>query len=302
MGCNDLPKNSMRKQCRQQLGGNKQIKAEIEEANSNPCGGFGNKSHALCGMRGMRGGGCHPPHATVELASGERRRIDQLPLGAHIRTAVGFEPVVGFLNADAAVRMSYYIFRTDHATLAVPSHHWIFADGVEVDPASVVVGQRVTSPHGPSPILSIGTQVHVGAYHLVTPSGTYFVDDALASTYVAYLPKFAWQLGTRYITLRYQLGLPIVAQGQQGTHLSHFWLREWLEALSVPRERQATFWWPAMVVTAMLTEMVNAAATATSAAVFTCAAPGCLAGTALTAGLVAAPLLAHPLSRAMFRL
>ena len=142
---------------------------------------------SLCGGRFA---GCHPPHAMLELAKGQHRRIDQLVVGDHIRTPSGFEPVVGFLHQDPTLSMTYYVFRTAQSTLHVSASHWIFVDGVETDPAAARVGQHLTSSDGASlPILAISTREEVGAYHLVTPSGSYFVDGVLASTYVSYLPK-----------------------------------------------------------------------------------------------------------------
>ena len=51
------------------------------------------------------------------------------------------------------------------------------------------------TPVGPSPIVAIAKETHAGAYHLVTPSGAYYVDGVAASTYVAYIPHAAWKVG-----------------------------------------------------------------------------------------------------------
>jgi len=209
-----------------------------------------------CPSRGSRG--CHPPHATVELASGAHTRLDALSVGDSIRTPSGFEPVVGFLNADANAETTYHVFTTEaDLAIAISAKHFLFVDGVEVDPATVKPGQTLTTKHGPQVIRSATKETHVGAYHLITPSGAYFVDGIAASTYVAYVPKPVWDIfGNGYASLRYKLGLPIVPEG--GAPVSLFWLLDALTAVGVPGAVQKSVFWPLIVVTTAATELAVA--------------------------------------------
>lgn len=74
-------------------------------------------------------------------------------------------------------------------------------------------------------------QVIRGAYHPVTPSGTYYVDGILASTYVSYVPRRVWDVfGNSYIVLRYHLGLPLHADGKDSRAMPLFWMKDALDA------------------------------------------------------------------------
>ena len=65
---------------------------------------------------------------------------------------------------------------------------WMPAPPLEADPATVKIGQTLTTVHGPQVVRAIAKETHVGAYHLVTPSGAYYVDGVVASTYIAHVP------------------------------------------------------------------------------------------------------------------
>lgn len=69
---------------------------------------------------------------------------------------------MGFLRADAELPIAYNIFTTANATIAISDHHWLFVDGVEMDPAFVNLGQHVTTLWGAQPIVGI-TKVGVQA-------------------------------------------------------------------------------------------------------------------------------------------
>lgn len=235
-----------------------------------------------CPRRSSRA--CHPPHATVELASGATARLDALAVGDRIRTPSGVEPVVGFLHADKAAFMTYHVFTTEaNLTIAISDKHYLFVDGVKADPATVVLGQTLTTANGPQKITAIAQEMHAGAFHLVTPSGAYYVDGVAASTYVSYIPHAAWKVfGDGYITLRYKLGLPIVPEGAAPVTL--FWLLDALQALGVPEPVQSSLFWPLIAGSVVLTELA--------------AAVGVAAAKLAPAGAVAAALVAAPLARA----
>jgi len=207
------------------------------------------------------GASCHPAHATVERVDGARVRMDELKVGEKIRTPSGFEPVVGFLHADKDLAPSYYVFDAAEAgvSMAISANHFVYADGAEVDPSSVKIGQVLTTPEGPATITAIKQETHLGAYHLVTASGAYYVDSVLASTYVSYIPHWAWKVfGDGYITARYHLGIPLVPDGDSPVPL--FWMLDVLNALHVPSTVQASLFWPTIVVSAVLTEVGGAIA------------------------------------------
>ena len=136
---------------------------------------------------------------------------------------------------------------------------------------SAPISARARSPNSRRPPLS------TGAYHLVTPSGAYYVDGVAASTYVAYIPRAAWKVfGDGYIALRYSLGLPIVPEGAAPVTL--FWLLDALKAAGVPDAVQSSLFWPLIAGSVVATELAAAVGLAA-------AKTG-----ALTAALVAAPL------------
>jgi len=218
--------------------------------------GNGRRLASSCPSRGMRG--CHPPSATVTLASGADLRLDALKVGDAIRTPSGVEPVVGFLHADKHATMDFHVFTTAaNHKITISDKHFLLVDGVETDPATVKIGQRLTTVDGPQPITAIAKETHVGAYHLITPSGAYFVDGVAASTYVAYIPHAAWKVfGDGYITLRYMLGLPIVAEGDAPVTL--FWLLDALKAAGVPDAVQSSVFWPLIAGSVVATELASA--------------------------------------------
>jgi hypothetical protein len=204
------------------------------------------------------GASCHPAHATVELASGATTRMDALRVGDEIRTPSGFEPVVGFLHADAKAYNAYHVLTTDNGrTIEISDNHWLMVDRVEADPAMAKVGQRLTTTEGEQTIVSIFKADRAGAYHLVTASGQYYVDGVLASTYVAYIPRSMWSVfGDGYITLRYALGVPLVPDGQSTVPL--FWFLDTMKALAIPAPLQVSVFWLPLVASVVLSELVSA--------------------------------------------
>jgi len=207
---------------------------------------------------------CHPAHATLELESGAHKRIDQVAVGELVRTPSGFEPVTGFLHADKDTHASYFVFKTADTTMAISEKHWLFVDGIEMDPALAAVGQTLDTTHGAQPILSITKEKFDGAYHLFTASGAYYVDGVAASTYPAYIPHGAWKLvGDAYVSLRYKLGLPVVPEGQAPVTL--FWLLDALRAAGVSDETASFFFWPFIATSVIATEVASAVAVALSA-------------------------------------
>jgi hypothetical protein len=162
---------------------------------------------------------CHPADATLELKHGGRARIDEVAVGDMIKTPAGFEPVLGFMQAEPGVLIENYVALTvsTGTTVKLSPNHWLPINGVPADPATAKVGDtvQVSSTGAGDPIATI-TKVElgtrgVGAYHLFTPSGQYYVDGVAATTYAYHpIPFWAWTaFGTKYVELRYNLGLPV---------------------------------------------------------------------------------------------
>ena len=66
--------------------------------------------------------------------------------------------------------------------MAIADDHWMYLDGVESNPSTASIGQAVTTPDGARLITHIDYRRERGAYHIITPGGSYYVDHMLAST------------------------------------------------------------------------------------------------------------------------
>ena len=135
--------------------------------------------------------------------------MDELQVGDQIRTASGFEPVIGFTHQDASVAGDYLVLTTRSTTVKISPAHHLFVNGVEADPATVNVSDVLSTTHGPEPVLTISESTEYGAYHLLTPSGTYFVDNVVSTSYMGDVPRPVWSLLEKYAHLRYLLGVPV---------------------------------------------------------------------------------------------
>ena len=185
-------------------------------------------------------------------------RIDAVKVGDSIRTPVGCEPIVGFLHAEPHSFVPYNVFTPEaNLSISIADKHFLVVNGVEADPATVKLGQFLTTPHGPQAIRAIAKEKKIGAYHLITPSGAYYVDGVAASTYVSYIPHAAWKVcGDGYISLRYKLGLPIVPEGVSPIKL--FWILDVLDAIGVSDAVQSSIFWPLIAGSVVATELASA--------------------------------------------
>ena len=98
--------------------------------------------------------------------------------------------------------------------MAISQGHYLFVNGVERDPATVKVGETLTtSCCGEQPITKIEHTVEQGKFHITTPSNNYYADGVLSSTYVDLVPLNVWNVaGGLYPMLRYKLGVPITPE------------------------------------------------------------------------------------------
>ena len=169
--------------------------------------------------------------------------------------------------------------------MAISDKHALLVDGELIDPIHVKVGQHVHTRAGREPIVAITKRQMDGAYHIITPSGLYYVDGVVASTYVSYIPHAAWKVfGDGYITLRFKLGLPIVPEGEAPVAL--FWAIDLLRAAGIQDATASRFLWPFISLSVMMTELTSALALAATKY----AAIGPIGG-ALAAGLAAVPIM-----------
>ena len=160
--------------------------------------------------------------------------------------------MVGLLHADATRSFDYYRFTTANGTsMAISDRHWLIANGKPTPPPDVAVGDILSTQWGPQAVASIDTDAkEAGLYHVVTPSGRYYVDGVLATTYVDHVPYAVWRVfADGYIHLRYLLGAPIVPDGKGVLPL--------FAVLDVLPDAVASTAWPLTVLCIMASEIVN---------------------------------------------
>jgi hypothetical protein len=125
---------------------------------------------------------------------------------------------VGFTHADSDIFAHYFKISTTSAAIHIAPGHHLFVNGNEVDPATVLVGDKLNVALGgmgevEEEVLHIEKVIAQGAYHPITPNGKYFVDGVLASVYesdMLYKPVAKYFMP--YVLLRYYIGLPIVIE------------------------------------------------------------------------------------------
>jgi hypothetical protein len=126
------------------------------------------------------GSACFAGSAMVETSSGFTS-MSALRNGDVVRTASGFEPVVGFLHADAG-SASFIELTTSSSVLPVSADHMMFlANGEAVPAASIKVGDVLSS----GVVTSIEQVERDGVYAPLTKSGTIVVEGTVASCYAA---------------------------------------------------------------------------------------------------------------------
>lgn len=155
---------------------------------------------------------CHPAASTVEVEGGTARRMDALKVGDRVKTPAGFEPVVGFTHQSSAATADYIELVTRSTAVTISAGHYLVANGVEADPAAVRVGDTLTTTSGPEPVLRVGRTTAGGAFHLLTPSGTYYADGVLCTTFIAEVPRSVWTVLEQYAYLRFLAGVPVAPE------------------------------------------------------------------------------------------
>merc|ERR1719473_2321359 len=116
----------------------------------------------------------------------------------------------------------------------------------------------LTTPLGDQPVLTIERKRMAGIFHISTPSGTYYADDILTSTYVGIVPRAVYQFGDSYMELRFRMGIPLVPEGKGVISIQ--WVPSLIAALGVPLDSPVHHFvtGPLAMMAFVLVELVNA--------------------------------------------
>lgn len=199
---------------------------------------------------------CHPASSVVELPDGKHASLQDAPVGTLIRTPVGYEPIVGFLHAEIDTQGSYFRFHTSNGSIAISPLHWLWVNGVEQDPAFVLVGDNLSTVNGAALVTRISHVSEPGAFHPVVESGSYYVDGLLASDYNAHVPMLAWNIVREYFVLRYHMGAPLIPDGVGAIPYQPVWGRMAKAAIGTPLAVQCIVY-PVVILGMVLTELTN---------------------------------------------
>jgi len=164
---------------------------------------------------------------------------------------------VGKLHADAQRSAHYYRLTTANGTsVAISARHHLLANGALMAPEKLAVGDMLSTESGPQRLAHVTRVTEAGIYHIITPSGTYYVDGVACTTWVAYIPHFAWRIfADGYAHLRYLLGVPLVPDGEGALPL--FKQYEIMEVLRAPEPLLFAIW-PLTLLITMACEAINA--------------------------------------------
>lgn len=201
-------------------------------------------------------GGCHPSGSILDVEGQGPTRIEDVAVGMRVHTPFGFEPVVGRLHAEHGVTREYFRIGTSFGQVRISPLHWLYCNGQRCDPADLKVGDELTTPGGGrARVNRVDREWRLGAYHITTPSGTYFVDGHLASTYMAVVPFWAWRVfGDFYVYARHMIGIPVTPEGEGP--VSIFWPYALWALLRVPT-RAVPYLWPLTMIGTLFAELVN---------------------------------------------
>lgn len=131
-------------------------------------------------------GSCFAGDAQVMLTSGPTT-MSTLRIGDMVKTATGFEPVVGFLHAEEG-EAEFIEISNGAGVLPITPDHLVFLANGDAVPASVIrVGDNLSSG-----VVTDVKQVirTTGIYAPLTNSGTIEVEGAMASTYSTVVSTF----------------------------------------------------------------------------------------------------------------
>jgi len=207
----------------------------------------------------ISGAGCHPAGSLLNVEGGKDLPIEKATVGMRIATPSGYRPITGVFHAEADATDEYVRLSTaDGHMMAITPLHLVFANGAEVDPSTVRVGDLLSTPDGASEVTRVETVLLDGKFHIFVDGGAYYIDGVLASDTLDLVPRPLWPIVRAYVKVRYQLGVPIMPVGT-GLFPNHAWLLDFLTSIGTPQPLLKYALFPLTVIAGIGTELINSA-------------------------------------------
>jgi len=227
----------------------------------------------------ITGAGCHPAGSLLHVEGGKRLPIEKAAVGMRVATPSGYQPITGVFHAETDATDKFVQLSTaDGHVMAITPLHLVFANGVEVDPGTVRVGDLLSTLHGTSAVTRVESVQLDGKFHIFVDGGAYYVDGVLASDTLDLVPRPLWPVVRAYVKARYQLGVPIMPVGT-GVFPNHAWLLDLLTRIGTPQPLLKFGLFPLTVTAGIGTELVNSAVEYFRVTLGTAATMAAVAGT-----------------------
>jgi len=152
---------------------------------------------------------CFPASATVELETGQRKRMDELRIGDRVRvTGSTFSPVFAFSHRQEHSDHTFLSLKTANAELRLTSSHLIYCNGRLTSAANMMPGDVLQLDDGSRKVVRSITAVRDrGLYNPHTIDGRISVDGILVSTYTQAIPVPLAELLLGVPKLLFRLGV-----------------------------------------------------------------------------------------------
>jgi Hint module len=150
---------------------------------------------AAASATGSKKSSCFPASATVELSTGETKRMDELDVGDRVRVGASeFSLVFMFTHKLNEVVNTFIQLHTasGHSVSATPGHY-LYINGDLVPAGSIKVGDVMTTADGePTRVIQVSQVLGSGLFNPQTVHGDIVVDGIMSSTYTtAVAPSIA---------------------------------------------------------------------------------------------------------------
>jgi Hint module len=158
-------------------------------------GGSASSPDPNSGNDGSKKSSCFPASATVELSTGETKRMDELDVGDRVRVGASeFSPVFMFTHKLNKVVNTFIQLHTasGHSASATPGHY-LYINGELVPASSIKVGDVMTTADGElTRVIQVSQVLGSGLFNPQTVHGDIVVDGIMSSTYTtAVAPSIA---------------------------------------------------------------------------------------------------------------
>lgn len=133
---------------------------------------------------------CFPSHSTVQLESGEIRRIDSLSIGDRVLVGSGLYSTIFMFTHKVSDLVSPFVFiiTQSGAKLSLTKGHYLYANDVLVPAGNVVIGDFLMLGDGTfSSVVSVDVTSARGLFNPQTEHGDIVVDGVVASTFTTAL-------------------------------------------------------------------------------------------------------------------